>query len=423
MINVTKLYCEESTPGDSIRYGRFTDVEDSNVSMHSIPHSADTRKPVVVWNITRTCNLHCIHCYSSSDNLSYSGEFSTDEVKHVLKDLKEFGIPALLFSGGEPLVRKDIFELADFAKSLGIRTTLSTNGTLITPAVAKKIKNSGFIYAGISLDGIGSVNDFFRGKRGAFKKTVSGIRNCIDAGQRAGLRLTLTKHNYECLEDIFDFIEREGLERACFYHLAYSGRGNRISTDDLTHRETRDAVLKIMKIARNFSENKKGIEVLTVDNHVDGILIYLSLLKENKQNQAQDVLDMLKWNGGGLYSSGVGVADIDFTGNVHADQFWMHYSFGNVRERKFSDIWMDETDQLMHYLKHKKKYIKGKCKHCKWLNQCGGSLRVRADMVYNDPMAPDPACYPTDIECGISPRLRKKIDGKSLFLIPEGLTT
>lgn len=401
MISISKLFCEGEASGDTIRYGNDPKESVSGGTPYKKPLSAKERKPIVVWNCTRTCNLKCIHCYTDSESKRYSGELTTEEAKEMIKDIAGFNVPALLFSGGEPLIREDLFELAEYGKSLGLRLTISTNGTLITKEAARKIKDLGFIYVGISLDGIGEINDTFRGKKGAFDDTLKGFRNCKEVGQRVGLRLTLTRHNYENLPQIFDFIEAEEIDRACFYHLAYAGRGATISESDLSYRETRKAMDVIIERTEDFYKRGLKKDILTVDNHVDGPYLYMKLLKKDPK-RAKEVIDLLEWNGGGTYSSGVGIGDIDFLGNVHADQFWMHYSFGNVRQRKFSEIWMDTSDTLMAGLKNRVPLLKGKCARCKFQKACGGSLRVRADAVYKDPWAPDPACYLTAEEIGLT---------------------
>jgi len=398
MINITRLYCDRDTPADALRYGHgHKDGKEmaGAPKVPLIPKSAAERRPVTVWNISRTCNLRCVHCYTDSEAKKYEGELTTAEGKTLIDDLAQFQIPALLFSGGEPVMRKDLFELAGYAVSKGIRPTLSTNGTLITIDVAQQLKDLGFTYVGISLDGIGEINDAFRGHKGAFEKTMQGFRNCREVEQRVGLRLTLTRHNYRDLHRIFDFIEAEGIDRACFYHLVYSGRGK--ESDDLTHAESRDAMDIIMARTKDFTDRGLDKDILTVDNHVDGIYLYMKLLQEDP-DRAESVMKLLKWNGGGMYSSGVGIGDIDFLGNVHADQFWMHHTFGNVRERPFSEIWMDTSDPLMKGLKDRANHIHGRCRSCKWFEACGGAMRVRADLVYGDPFAPDPACYLSDEE-------------------------
>ena len=421
MIGISKLYCEAENEGDAIRYGTQSKHMASMPHAHAVPKTSQERRPVTAWNVTRTCNLKCIHCYTDSEAKDYSGELTTEEGKQLINDLNDFKIPALLFSGGEPLIRPDIFELVDHARSLGMRCTLSTNGVLINKEVAKKIKESGFVYVGISLDGIGEINDHFRGKEGAFKKAMEGFQNCVEVGQRVGLRLTLTRHNYENLNEIFDFIEKENIQRACFYHLVYAGRGIGIANEDLTHEESRHAMDIIMARTKDFHKRGLHKDILTVDNHVDGVYLYMKL-KEEDPKRADEVLKMLEWNGGGRYSSGVSFSDIDFFGNVHADQFWQDYSFGNVKERKFGDIWLDENDPIMKGLKNRLDHLKGRCTVCKWLNACGGSMRVRAKALFDDPFAPDPACYLTDEEIGLTPEKLEvlKAMGEE-FIVPDHL--
>jgi radical SAM protein with 4Fe4S-binding SPASM domain len=343
-----------------------------------------------VWNLTRTCNLKCVHCYTSSEPKRYPNELPTHTCKAVLDDLADFKVPAVLFSGGEPLVRPDVFELAAHARSKGLHVVLSTNGTLIDREKAERLKELEFSYVGISLDSaIPAIHDEFRGVEGAFERTMRGFRHCVDVGQKVGLRLTLTRHTCENLDMIFDFLEREGINRACFYHLCPAGRGKDLSA--LTPEESRKAVDTIFTRSRDFAQRGKQIEILTVYNHADGPYLYLRMLRENDP-RAQQVLDMLTWNGGAKNSSGVGIANIDFYGNVHADQFSMYRTFGNVKERKFSEIWQDVSDPIMAGLKDRVNLLKGRCATCRFKEMCGGSLRARAEITSGDPWAADPGC-------------------------------
>ena len=305
-------------------------------------------------------------------------------------------------------MRPDLFELIGYAGTKGLRAVISTNGTLITEEKAAIIKEKGVSYVGISLDGIGPVNDQFRAVKGAFDKAVTGIRNCQAAGVRIGLRLTLTQRNVHDLEALFNFFENENIERACFYHLVPSGRGGQISTEDLTHAQSRAAIEMIMAKTRKYKEQGKKTDILTVDNHVDGVYIYLKLLEEDPE-RAQNVWKLLTWNGGGLYSSGVGIGCIDFNGNVHADQFWGHYDLGSVHERPFSKIWTDPNEPLLKGLRDRRTYVKGRCRLCKFFDACGGSLRVRADLHFKDPWAPDPACYLTDQEIELTEEKQEQL--------------
>ncbi|UCG50082.1 MAG: radical SAM protein [Phycisphaerales bacterium] len=397
MINISRLYCGQVTPGDWLRYGKAGCGERAG---EVVPRQASERRPIVVWNITRTCNLKCVHCYNDSGAGKTSNDLSTDEAKNVLNDLAAFGVPSALFSGGEPLMRPDLFELIGYAGQLGLRTVISTNGTLVTPDVADMMKGRGVSYVGISLDGIGPINDEFRGVDGAFDRAVRGIRNCQDAGVRVGLRLTLTQRNLRDLECLFDFFETEKIGRACFYHLVPSGRGRTIADEDLTHAQSREAIEKILAKVRLLEQGGRKTDILTVDNHVDGVYLYLKLLKEDA-GRAADVWKLLTWNGGGMYSSGVGIGCIDSNGLVHPNQFWGHYTLGDVHEKPFSAIWTDTDEPLLKGLRSRRTHVKGRCRLCKFFDACGGSLRVRADLHFGTPWAPDPACYLTDAEIGL----------------------
>ena len=381
MIGCTKLLCGTASVGDALRYGKFS----------------KDKKPIVVWNVSQRCNLRCMHCYANAANREFEGELTTQEAKKFISDLVEFKVPVLLFSGGEPLMRGDLFELGKFAASLGLRTVISTNGTLITPEIAQKIKEANFSYVGISLDGIEKTNDKFRGKKGAFEEALQGIRSCKEVNVRVGLRFTISKHNYRDIPAIFDLIEKEKIPRACFYHLVYSGRGSKMIREDLARKQTRRVVDFIFDKTLDFCKRRVDTEILTVDNHTDGVYLYLRV-KEEQPERAEEVLQLLRWNGGN--NSGIAIANVDNFGNVHADQFWRHYSFGNVRERKFGEIWSDTSDQLMAGLKSRKHLLKGRCGACKYLDICNGNFRVRAEAVYGDVWAPDPACYLSDEEIG-----------------------
>jgi len=390
MISVSRLLCGAVAAGDVLRYG----------GERGYSENAGEQRPIVVWNCTRRCNLHCVHCYANSNDSTHVGELSTQEAKSFIKDLSDFRIPVLLFSGGEPLLRDDIFELAIFARELGIRSVLSTNGTLITEKTAQKIKEAGFGEVGISLDGMGANNDRFRGLKGAYDAALQGIRSCVVLGQKVSLRFTITRPNYRDIPAIFELIEQESIDRACFYHLAYVGRASKMQVDDVNPEETRAIVDLIFERTLDLHQRGLNKEILTVDNHADGVYLYLRVKRE-QPGRAAEVFDLLRRNGGN--NAGLRIGAVDNLGNVHADQFWWHYSFGNVRERKFGDIWLDTSDPLMRGLKDRKPLLKGRCARCQYIDICKGNLRVRAEAAYGDVWAEDPACYLTDEEIGIVP--------------------
>ncbi|MCK8826141.1 putative heme d1 biosynthesis radical SAM protein NirJ1 [Natroniella acetigena] len=394
MIGVSKLLGGKDKFGDKLRY--------SKKSKGQRYGTKENRGPVVVWNMTRTCNLSCTHCYSDSDYKGYSGELTTAEAKKFIDDLVEFNVPVLLFSGGEPLIRKDIFELADYTAQKGIRPTISTNGTLITKDVARRLKDIGVGYVGISLDGMEATNDRFRGKKGAFKEALQGIHNCLEIDQKVGLRFTINRHNYQEVGQIFDLLEEENIPRACFYHLVYSGRGSEMVQEDISLQQSREVMDLIIERTLDFQRRGLDKEILTVDNHADGIYTYLKM-KEEAPAKAEKILKLLQRNGGNR--TGIAIANVDWQGNVHPDQFTQNHTFGNIRERKFSEIWTDSSqNNILAGLKERKKLLKGRCSSCKWLEVCNGNFRARAEAIHGDFWHEDPACYLTDEEVGLSER-------------------
>ncbi len=392
MISVTKLLFGTEYFGDSLRY-----TKGANTARNGVHAGVG---PVVVWNSTRTCNLTCRHCYMSSDAKLYKDELSTEEAKQFIDDLADFKVPVILFSGGEPLIRPDFFELAEYAEKKGIRPTLSTNGTLITREVAQKIKDIGVGYVGISLDGLRDVNDKFRGKEGAFDAAMQGIKNCVAVDQRVGLRFTINHHNIQELERIFDFIEAENINRVCFYHLVYSGRGNQMMDEDVTAEESRKAMDIIIRRTKDFEARGLKKEILTVDNHCDGIYMYLKAVSEGDTVVAKQIEKYIAMNGGNR--SGIAFGEVDPMGYVHPDQFTQHHTFGNVRNRKFGDIWSDASNEIMAGLKDRKPLLKGRCSKCKYLANCNGNFRTRAEARTGDFWESDPSCYLTDQEIGLT---------------------
>ncbi len=390
MIGISKLYLGTAEPSDVLRYGSAS----KKLPSHLLQFSID-KKPVVVWNMTKKCNLICTHCYSKSDAAPGEKELDFEQGKTLIDDLAEFGCPVILFSGGEPTMRTDLPELAEYAVSKGIRAVISTNGTLINDSMASRLKKIGLSYVGISMDGIGETHDKFRGVQGAFNAAIEGMKSCKRAGLKVGLRYTITSENTKDVPEIFELLEKENIPRVCFYHLVYSGRGEEMMASDLSHVETRKMVDMILdKTADLFNRGMKK-EVLTVDNHADGPYIYLRMLREKNPN-AENVLKLLQMNGGN--SSGYGIGCVSWDGTVYPDQFWRNHPLGNVTEKPFSKIWTDMSNDFIKSLKEKKKYVKGRCVKCRFLNVCGGNFRARGEAVTGDVWGVDPACYLTDVE-------------------------
>jgi radical SAM protein with 4Fe4S-binding SPASM domain len=240
-----------------------------------------------------------------------------------------------------------------------------------------------------------AIHDKFRGQKGAFRAAMEGIRNTKAAGIKVGLRFTINRFNVDEIPAVFDLLEDMEIPRVCFYHLVYAGRGTTLVNDDLSHEQTRRAVDLIIDRTKDLHDRGKPKEVLTVDNHADGPYLYLRMKQENPE-RAKEVYELLQMNEGN--NSGRGIGCVNWDGDVYADQFWRHHSFGNVRQRPFSEIWTAPEDELLLKLKDKKSHVTGRCASCRWLNVCGGNFRVRAEAITGDVWAPDPACYLSDEE-------------------------
>lgn len=390
MIGISKLYMGQAEPADALRYGRMS----QRLPSHLLQFSKD-KKPIVVWNITQRCNLKCIHCYAAGKP-DTSKELTTAQAKAVIDDLAAFGCPVVLFSGGEPFVREDVLELAAYASQQKMRVVFSTNGTLITPEIAREIKQIGASYVGISIDGSQRVHDAFRGVPGAFDRSVQAIRACREAGVKVGLRVTLTRDNVAELPAIFDLMREERIPRICLYHLVYTGRGADIAAHDLDHAETRAALDTIINATQESFARGTPLEVLTVDNHADAAYLWMRMVREGNP-RADQVMELLRMNGGN--SSGNGLSCISWDGTVYPDQFWRDKPLGNVLQTPFSEIWgKPAAGSLLQELREKPLHVTGRCAKCRFLDICGGNFRARAEAATGERWGEDPACYLTDEE-------------------------
>jgi heme d1 biosynthesis radical SAM protein NirJ len=355
--------------------------------------------PVVIWNLIRRCNLACKHCYATSADIDFEGELSTAEVIAVMEDLKGYGVSVLILSGGEPLLRPDIFEISQHAKSMGFYVGLSSNGTRITADNIDAIAAVGYDYVGVSLDGMRETHDRFRRKAGAFDEAMRGIRLCLDIGIKVGLRLTLTQDNAAELPDLLQLMHDEQIDKFYLSHLNYAGRGNRNRGSDLHHRMTRQAMDLLFETCWRDVQSGVRREFVTGNNDADGVYLLQWAAQHLPQHVDSLRAQLLRWGGN---ASGVNIANIDNLGSVHPDTMWWDYSIGNVRERPFSEIWEDRSDPLMAGLKAEQRPLEGRCAACQHLAICGGNSRTRAWQLTGNPWAEDPGCYLTDSEIGVS---------------------
>lgn len=389
LIGCTKLLCGTATVSEALHHQRDSRLLPPNM----LQFSADNR-PVVVWNVTNRCNLQCRHCYIDAQDRQYSGELSTAEAMAFIDDLATLPVPVLLLSGGEPLLREDIYALAAHAAAQGIRPVLSTNGTLITPEVATRLREAGLQYVGVSLDGDETVHDYFRGRQGAFAAALAGLEKAREAGLKTGIRFTVNRHNLATLPAVLELAAARGIPRFCLYHLVYAGRGRDMAAQDITLEEKRAVMDLLIQKAQEFKARGVDIEILTTDNHADGIHL-LHYIEQTAPARAAEVKRLLAMHGG--CSAGQKMANVDPLGNVHACQFWGHKILGNVRQEKFSRIWLHTSDAWLAALRDKAAHLTGRCGSCRYQAYCGG-CRIRAEAVHGDIWAEDPACYLTDAE-------------------------
>ncbi|MFQ6036682.1 MAG: radical SAM protein [Sedimentisphaerales bacterium] len=378
MINISKLYCGLSGESDHLRY------------------SADvTLGPVVVFNCTFRCNLRCLHCYSSSLANRGSDELTAIQAKQLLSQLVEVNCPVVLFSGGEPLLRDDLFELLADAKRLELRTVISSNGTLIDSAAAEQLADVGVSYVGVSIDGTEAFHDKFRQVAGCFKAAIKGIENCQKAGIKAGLRFTITRANAEQIPAVFDIAASNDVRRICFYHLIRSGRAKELAEQLLTAGQTRQVLDMIIQLTEEFVSKGLIDEVLTVDNHADGPYLLTKMKKQNNPRY-EAAKKLLLANGGNKV--GEKIACVGWDGNVYPDQFWRNYPLGNIKDKTFKQIWENSTEPVLNKLRRKSNFADPRCLQCKWFNLCKGNYRFLNSQADDEHWLNEPACYLTDEE-------------------------
>lgn len=356
--------------------------------------------PVVIWNLVRRCNLTCKHCYAVSADIDFPGELNTAQVYDVMDDLRGFGVPVLILSGGEPLMRPDILDISRRAVEKGFYTALSTNGTLIDDRNIDELAGIGYDYLGISIDGLRTTHDEFRRKQGAFDESMHAVRLCRDAGIKVGLRFTLTQDNADELPDLLQLMRDEGVHKFYLSHLNYGGRGNRNRKSDVVHQITRQAMNQLFDAALADAEAGIDRDYVTGNNDADGVYLMQWARERFPDRVGHLRAKLTQWGGN---ASGIHIANIDNLGNVHPDTFWWNYNLGNVKERPFSEIWEDLSDPLMAGLKKQPRTLRGRCRVCAERDICGGNTRVRAFQTTGDPWWEDPACYLDDDELGIRP--------------------
>lgn len=388
MIDLTRLVHGIDNRPEEMRYERR--------------RSEDALIPLVVWNTTPACNLACAHCYFGAIDRRSDDELSTAEAKSLVDDLAEANVPVLVFSGGEPLLRRDLAELAAYADERGLRTMLSSNGTYLTAERAHDLAEAGLSYVGVSLDGVGETHDQFRGKKGCFEEAIEGLRNARDAGMSTGIRSTMTEDTVDDLPELFDLAVNLGVDRLNVFHLIYAGRGGAITDRDLAYEETRRMVESLFERTVELAETNPDMQVLSAGNYADAVFLYRRI-REEMPDRADRARELLLDDGPGRVvkkgDSGPKVVNIDHRGDVHPSMFLSDITMGNVREQSLATVL--EESEVWQRLANPTEHLKGRCGECPVKEVCGGNSRARAKAVHGDLWASDPRCYLSDSELEI----------------------
>jgi putative heme d1 biosynthesis radical SAM protein NirJ2 len=321
---------------------------------------------IISWNTTKACNLKCKHCYRDAGKID-PAELNTQEARDLIGEIANAGFKIVILSGGEPLIRKDIYELIKFCVSFGLKAVLGTNGTLITKLVAYKLKEAGIARVGISLDSADSkIHDAFRQKIGVWKATVKAMQICKDIGLEFQVHTTVSKQNFKELEKITDFVEEMG---ACAHHIFFlvpTGRGKEINDFLLLPKDYKALLYKILQ-----KQQKTKLELKPVCAPQ-----FIALAENLGLN--------IRFRRGCL--AGISYCCILPNGDVHPCPY-LPLRIGNVREKRFSQLWKENEI----FIKLRSLDYKGKCADCSSKDTCGG-CRARAFYIFGDYMAEDPMC-------------------------------
>lgn len=337
----------------------------------------------IAWEITRRCNLNCVHCRSSS-SLEIEGhpDFSLEEAKRVLDDIHSYANPVMVLSGGEPLLRKDVFDIAAYGTSLGMRMCIATNGTLVTDTICQKMKESGIKMVSLSLDGASAeVHDDFRNQPGAFDGTMNAIRLLNKHGIPFLVNSSFTKRNKEEAPKLYELVKKLGATAWYLFMIVPTGRGEEIMEELIPASEYEDI------LNWHYDMEKEEHDLLVRPTCAPQY--YRIVLQRSKQEGEKFKRRSLKFSTGGSKGCLAGqlICLIDVDGNVQPCSYFPKFA-GNIRKQRFKDIW--EHSELFKDMRDFASY-KGNCGRCEYVNVCGG-CRARAYAMTGDYMEQEPFC-------------------------------
>jgi len=342
-------------------------------------------RPIVTWNLTYKCNLRCIHCYIKAGPEG-NHELNGKVLFRIAEDIVKHNIPMVIMSGGEPLLRREIYDLARYLNSNGVKLVLSSNGTLITKEIAEKLWELEFRYVGVSLDSVDPKwHDNFRGVSGAYEAAIKGLMNAKAYDLPVGIRFTVTSKNISDVPRILDLAIDNEVERLTFYHLSSSGRAK--DMDKSWYLNATQYIWFIDKLIHYSREYAGRIEIQTTLAPFDGIYVADRVARDKKH--FWKCIELVKAQGG----CGRKFISIYPNGMVYPCQFVDFYPLGNVLETGLADILRIDGNKLDYFIETHK-YLKGpKCSNCPFKFICQGGDRVRAYYLGGSLYADDPQCH------------------------------
>lgn len=394
MIRFTELLHGEGTVAKILKHRK---KDPSSVPSRYLAFS-EQKRPLIFWNLTSRCNLSCSQCYINAGDQQQINELSSSGARQLVDEAAACRTPLLMFSGGEPLVRPDFWDILTYARSRGLRVAVSSNGILITMDVAQRLKDNQVGYVGISLDGArASTHDTVRGLKGSFEGSIKGLKDCVESGVKCGVRITAIKDNFKEIPELLDLTQSLGVPRFCLYWLVPSGRGRSLYQKRRLDKDEIAWVLdKLYESARDSDPEK--IEILSIDAPQDGVYVLDRLKKESpsRHDKAREILEYV----GDTCSAGDRILNIDPEGNIYPCQFAQLESLkvGNLKEGPLAKIWNDPANRVLADMRSKVRKLKGKCGKCVHRKICSGGCRIRAYFESGDLWAEDPVCISYEAE-------------------------
>jgi heme b synthase len=335
---------------------------------------------LVAWELTRSCNLACVHCRAAAQDRPYEGELSLAECRKVMDEIAEVAKPIIILTGGEPLLRSDVFDIARYGHAMGFRMTLATNGTLLTSEIVREMIESGIERISVSLDGANaSSHDSFRKVPGAFEAALRGIALAREAKLDFQINTTITHENIDEFPGIHELAVSLGAVAHHIFMLVPMGRGKDLAQKSISSERYEETLHWFYE-----QRDKAPLQLkATCAPH------YYRIMRQRAKSEGREInfetfgLDAVTRGCLG----GSGFVFVSHVGQVQPCGY-LEVACGDLREKSFKEIWNDSP--IFHDLRDLKRYG-GKCGKCEFIRVCGG-CRARAYESAGDYLAEEPLC-------------------------------